>query len=238
MKYILTVIILFTNFNLIFTNNNIIIKKLNFDWLNYDEFIEPNFEKYFLKENKAGEKLSLLFKNKKNVIKYDNEILYIVKKGLKTTDQNKSKILDWICNNYIWEIENQNKLAIEIMYHACDIKNDNNLIKAAYYNGLAMVNNKSPNIIKHVIRLLFIYIYKKEKFDYLYWGLIERTHSGFDKSNQLHTLRMELKKYLENSKNKKEKEIGKILLRLFGFSYNKRPKSFLYWKEIEKIVNF
>ena len=59
-----------------------------------------------------------LFDQRNNLSIPDEELLTIVRNGLHTTKHNRSYILRWIGNRYIWNKSPQHPIAVELLYQA------------------------------------------------------------------------------------------------------------------------
>ncbi|MEN6383977.1 MAG: M56 family metallopeptidase, partial [Phycisphaerales bacterium] len=129
------------------------------------------FEKYFPDDKEAGKLLDSLYETwerqditaliEKKQASYINplsneEIFKIVQNGFRRTTKDKSLILRYLGNLYIWGKKPQNQTAIDIMYYAT-FSQDQELRHYAEYFGLTVVDNKSPEILKRLAELSVYY---------------------------------------------------------------------------------
>jgi len=126
-------------------------------WQSTDNYIAPNFEKYFPDDEEGGKKLDALYAAADKDSRSDEEILKTVRNGLRRTSNYRSKILSWIGKRYIWNKTPQNPDAIELMYHAADFSEPKaesyETRSAAVYYGLSVVKSKTPAILRTLVEL-------------------------------------------------------------------------------------
>ena len=127
-------------------------------WQQTEPHIAPSFETFFPDDIEGGQILDTLWKSPDKDSRNDEEIIASVRHGLRNTKQDKTFILRWIGNKYIWTRSPQNEDAIEIMYHASGFSGASaNTIGGinyyAVYFGLSVVYPKTPSILRTLVDL-------------------------------------------------------------------------------------
>jgi len=112
-------------------------------WQRTDRYVPPDPNGFFPDDPEAGKKLAELCMAFDRNRRSDEEVLTTVRQGFRHVRQHHALILHWIGPRYVWGKEPQNPQAIEIMYHAVPLER-----QAAVYSGLAVVKNKTPNILR------------------------------------------------------------------------------------------
>jgi beta-lactamase regulating signal transducer with metallopeptidase domain len=117
-----------------------------------DKYTAPNFEAFFPDDRQAGARLDGLFESRAIETLSDDAILSAVRSGLRHADRQRTSILRWLGNRYIWGKSPQNPQAIEIMYHAADFSGKGcdafGTRHFAVYFGLSVVQPKTPAILR------------------------------------------------------------------------------------------
>ena len=143
-------------------------------WQEAQNYQPPNFEKFFPDDIEGGKKLDQLWENtrKNKDYKYTDEFLLAVKNGLRRTSKSKKSIISGVGGRFILGKKKQNPLAIEIMYHAIDIKEDRNfgVRYSAIYYGLSTVRDPSPAIL-HALADICMTVEDHNYIDRIAWGM-------------------------------------------------------------------
>jgi len=117
----------------------------NFIWDGKSHFGKPDFEKFFPDDPEGGLKWDALLSDRELEMKPDEEIFNAFRNGLRRKNVYMSMIR-WLGNRYIWNVEKQDRRAIEILYHA-SASDDFESYHNAIYFGLSVTRDKSPEII-------------------------------------------------------------------------------------------
>ena len=116
-------------------------------WNRADKYVPPDFEGYFAKEDlAAATRLDDFMIDQKLRERSPNELLNVVRRGLRSTKQSKSKVLEMVGKTFIWNKSPQNPEAIELIYHASG-STDPGIVYSAMYYGLAHIVDRSDNLI-------------------------------------------------------------------------------------------
>ncbi len=95
------------------------------------------------------------------------------RQGLRRTESDRTKVLEWIGDRYIWFASPQNPDAIEIVYHASDFRGKDadpyGARKGAVHDGLAMVQPKPPAVLRTLVNLC-MQVDDREDWDRIAWG--------------------------------------------------------------------
>lgn len=110
-------------------------------WQRTDRYVPPD-PAWFPDDPEGARRLGLLMRDTEKNHRADEEIIAIVRQGLRGYHQNLM-VLRWFGNKYIWGPTNQNPEAIELMYHATRIDQHD-----AIYFGLSVVKVKTPAILR------------------------------------------------------------------------------------------
>jgi RNA polymerase sigma factor (sigma-70 family) len=140
-------------------------------WRRADRYEPPDFEQFFPDDAEGGKVLDALWndanKNKRPV----EEILRIVRRGLRRTQAARGEVVAWIGGSHIWNVSPQNTDAIEILYHAADFRTDNVAANDTRYNavyyGLSVVEPKTPAILRTLVDMGMA---EKNDWNRVAWG--------------------------------------------------------------------
>jgi hypothetical protein len=141
-------------------------------WQRTDQYVPPDFERFFSDDPEGGRKLDQLFRSRTIDLQTDDVILATVRNGLRRTSQHRLTVLRWLGNKYIWGKSPQNPQAIEIMYHAADFRKAAEVHGTrhfAVYFGLSVVQPKTPAIL-HTLADLCIRVDDPNDLHRVAWG--------------------------------------------------------------------
>jgi len=158
-------------------------------WSRTDKYIPPDFDSFFPDDPNAGVLLDELFPSLKDSNLPDNELLRIVRNGLRRTSQQRTLVLAIIGNRYIWGKTRQNPEAIEIMYHAADPEDAYGTRHYAIYFGLSVIRPEKPANVLRTLVSICMKTDDENDLGRVAWGC----------QNQLEELRSYLAPYLESS---------------------------------------
>ncbi len=131
----------------------------------------------------------------------DEEVLRIVRNGLRRTSKYRTLILRDLGNRFVWGVEVQNPDAIEIMYHAADHTDRYGTRHYAVYFGLSVAEHKTPNILRALVDICM----KGGDVGRVTWGC----------RPQLDEMRGYLRPYLEDE-NEDVRELASVLDKHFA----------------------
>lgn len=117
-----------------------------FAWNRADRFEPPNFESFFPDDAEAGKQLDLILEGKLKVASVD-ERLATIRQGLRRTSYHRTTLLGSVGNQFIWNQEQQDPRAIELMYHA-SAASDGDMAHYALYHGPTVVSERTPNLVQ------------------------------------------------------------------------------------------
>jgi hypothetical protein len=142
-------------------------------WRSTDPYVPPDFEAFFPDDREAGRRLDLLWLNDRKESRPDVEILRTVREGLRRTRENRTSILRWVGNRFVWGQTPQDPDAIEILYHAADFRPQAEAYGTrhyAVYFGLSVVQPKTSAIL-HTLADLCIHVDDPNDLDRVAWGV-------------------------------------------------------------------
>jgi len=157
-------------------------------WSRIDRYIPPDFNGFFSDDPKAAHLLDELFSSLQDSNLPDNELLQIVRNGLRRTSQDRELVLRAIGNRYIWNKTPQNPAAIEIMYHAADPGNVYGTRHYAIYFGLSVIRPENPPNVLRTLVSIRMKVDDENDIGRVTWGC----------QNQLEGLRSYLAPYLDS----------------------------------------
>ncbi|MHC4397012.1 MAG: hypothetical protein ACYS1A_15320 [Planctomycetota bacterium] len=141
--------------------------------LNNDKAV---FESYFPDSVEGGRVLDDWWKVKDKEQRSDEEILNIIRNGLRRTGDgklrdHKDRFTGWVGQKYIWKKGPKNKKAVELMYYASF---DPVLTANAVYYGLSVAGEEqSPKVLKRLVDICMSNIYVTR----ILWGTKSK-HDG------------------------------------------------------------
>lgn len=115
-------------------------------WDRADRYVAPDFETYFPDDVEAGKQLDELLAGKRK-IESEAERLALIRRGLRRTSRYRTTLLGSVGNQFIWNRNPQDRLAIELMYHASACP-DSDVAHYALYHGPTVVSKRTPNLIR------------------------------------------------------------------------------------------
>jgi hypothetical protein len=123
-------------------------------WQQATPYRAPDFLAYFPDDLDGAQRLDAWWNSRgpeaNRVTDSDEEIMDLLRHGLRRSRVNALPVLRWFGNRYIWGQPAQNPEAIELMYHAADPRQDKRP-EARYwavYFGLSVVQPKTPAILR------------------------------------------------------------------------------------------
>lgn len=158
-------------------------------WSCTDRYVPPDFNSYFPDDPEGGVLLDKLFPSLQDSTLPDNELLQIVRKGLRRTSRDRESVLRAIGNRYIWNKAPQNPAAIEIMYHAADPRNMYGTRHYAIYFGLSVIGPEKPANVLRTLVSICMKVDDENDIGRVTWGC----------QNQLEELRSYLTAYLDST---------------------------------------
>jgi RNA polymerase sigma factor (sigma-70 family) len=142
-------------------------------WQRTGIYEPPNFEQFFPNDPAAGQVLDQLLPNFDKDPRSGTEKLRIVRQGFRTATTNRATMLTLVGNTYILGKSPQHPDAIEIVYHAADYRaggpNPNDCLFHAIHNGLSVVNDKTPAILRTFVAIC-MHIDDANPISRIVWG--------------------------------------------------------------------
>ena len=117
-----------------------------FAWNREDRYEAPNFEAFFPVEEEAGRRLDAMLAGQLKIDSVDDR-LELVRRGLRTMTRHRTTLLGQVGNKYIWNVENQDPRAVELLYQASDSP-DREVAHYALYHGPTVVSSRTPNLLR------------------------------------------------------------------------------------------
>ena len=136
-------------------------------WQQTADYRPPHFESFFPDDPDGGKRLDAFAGRLRHDSRPDEEILGVVRNGLRRTTKNRSYILRDIGNRYVWGKAPQHPAAIEIMYHAADFGDQYGTRHYAVYFGLSVIRPPKPPA---VLRTLAEICMMGQEVDRVTWG--------------------------------------------------------------------
>ncbi|MCF6285387.1 MAG: HEAT repeat domain-containing protein [Candidatus Hydrogenedentes bacterium] len=128
-------------------------------WSDEKIYRPPDFDAYFPDSEKGAHALSVWWMEtaaEKEAADAE-EVLGLVRQGLRRYEGNRMPLLRWLGNAFIWGKDPQHAGAIEIMYHASECSAPNADVHgtrgAAVYFGLSVVRPKTDAILRTLVDL-------------------------------------------------------------------------------------
>lgn len=121
-----------------------------FAWNRTDRYVPPDFKSFFPDDKEAGKQLDLMLEGKLKVTSID-ERLALIRRGLRHCSKHRTTLLGQVGNQYIWNREQQDPRAIELMYHA-SASDNGSIASSAMYHGPTVVSQRSPNLVRMLMQ--------------------------------------------------------------------------------------
>jgi hypothetical protein len=150
-----------------------------FAWDRSDRYERPNFEAFFPDDAEAGKQLDLMLEGKLNVASVD-ERLARIRRGLRHTSHYRTNLLGSVGNQFIWNREQQDPRAIELMYHA-SAASDGGIAHYALYHGPTVVSQRTPNLVRMLME--HYQLLDRGMQQRIAWGM--KTYGDRDQTRQL-----------------------------------------------------
>lgn len=116
----------------------------------------PDLLHFFADDAEGGAALDAWWQgNGKGTLSTAEEIA-LVRRGMRHTTAYRTNILRWLGNKYVWGKSPQDPDVIELMYHACDFREEvqhYDMRHYAVYFGLSVVQEKTPNVLQALVEL-------------------------------------------------------------------------------------
>jgi hypothetical protein len=128
-------------------------------WSDEGTYRPPDFDAYFPDSEEGARALSVWWMESEAIKESADaeEVLGLVRQGLRRYEGNRMPLLRWLGNAFIWGKDPQRADAIELMYHAseCAAPNadDHGTRGAAIYFGLSVVRPKTDAILRTLVDL-------------------------------------------------------------------------------------
>ena len=116
-------------------------------WQRTDKYVAPDYEGFFPDDVEGGQRLDAWRERKLATPESAEEVIELVRRGLRRTKHHRTIILADIGKGYIWNKEQQHPLAIELMYHASGSP-DAEARHSALYHGLTVVSQRTDNLVR------------------------------------------------------------------------------------------
>ncbi|WP_417384305.1 hypothetical protein [Gimesia sp.] len=117
-----------------------------FAWNRTDRYVPPDFKAFFPDDIEAGKELDLMLEGKLKVTSIDAR-LALIRRGLRHCSKYRTTLLGQVGNQYIWNREQQDPRAIELMYQA-SASDDGDIAHYALYHGPTVVKRRSANLVR------------------------------------------------------------------------------------------
>jgi hypothetical protein len=127
-----------------------------FAWNRTDRYVAPDPKAFFPDDPEGGKQLDDLFGGKLGGHHKPEEILAVVRQGFRNTTRHRTRILSEVGNGFIWNVDDQDPRAVELMYHASEFPG---MTQGAMYSGLAVVNQRSDNLLRTMMQRFTTYGY-------------------------------------------------------------------------------
>ena len=138
-------------------------------WNRTDRYEPPNFKEFFPDDPAGGKQLDDLFGGKLGGSHSADDVLAVVRRGLRRTTRHRTLILAEVGKGFVWGIEDQHPAAIELLYHASDTHSQNGSSSHyALYHGLTVVNQRSSNLIRTLMERFTSYDHEIQ--NRILWG--------------------------------------------------------------------
>jgi hypothetical protein len=121
-----------------------------FAWNRTDRYEPPDFDRFFPDDLEAGKQLDRMLEGKTEVTDVDAR-LALIRRGLRNTSHHRTTLLGSVGNSFVWNKEEQDPRAIELLYHASDSP-DGEVSHYALYHGPTVVSGRTPNLIRMLMR--------------------------------------------------------------------------------------
>jgi hypothetical protein len=170
-----------------------------FAWNRTDQYEAPDYEAFFPDDSEAGKSLDQMLAGKLKVAGIDRR-LALIRRGLRNSTRHRTTLLGTVGNQYIWNRDQQDPRAIELMYHA-SASDDGGVAHYAMYHGPTVVSERTPNLVRMLMdRYQSL---DKQMQDRIAWGM--KTYG-----NKEHTRKL-LLDLLEDHKNLSAETVGATL---------------------------
>ncbi len=175
-------------------------------WRSREKYEPPDFYRFFPDDPAGGKTLDEFWTNDNLARRPPTEILRIVRQGLRRTTKDRADIVGTIGNTYIWNAASQNPDAIEIIYHAADVRGPVGEFgdSAPVYYGLSVIRPKPPAVLRASVELC-MQTQNRSNWRRIAWGAAAERDE----------LLSYLKRYLE-AKDEATRDKSSMLLKVLG----------------------
>lgn len=118
-----------------------------FAWNRADRYDPPNANAFFPDDVQGGKELTFCIQGKNPWPKDVDERLALVRRGLRQMSGHKTLLIGKLGNEFVWNRDPQDARAIELLYHASDLR-DAETSHYAFYHGPAVVSQRTPNLLR------------------------------------------------------------------------------------------
>lgn len=122
-------------------------------WQRADKYVAPDYEGYFPDDAEGGRRLDEWRERKVATPGSPEEVLELVRRGLRRTKHHRTIILADVGKGYVWNKEQQHPLAIELLYHAAGSPDE--VSHYALYHGLTVVSERTDNLVRMLMEKYF-----------------------------------------------------------------------------------
>ena len=123
-------------------------------WQRTDKYVAPDYEGYFPDDVEGGRRLDEWRERKVATPGSPEDVLELVRRGLRRTKHHRTIILADIGKGYVWNKEKQHPLAIELLYHAAGSSNGE-VSHYALYHGPTVVSERTDNLVRMLMERYF-----------------------------------------------------------------------------------
>ena len=125
-----------------------------FAWNRTDRYVAPDPDAFFPDDPEGGRQLDDLFGGKLGGNHNPEDIFAVVRRGFRNTTRHRTLILAEVGKAFIWNVEDQDPRAIELMYHASEFADAKHY---AMYFGLTVANQRSDNLLRTMMQRFTTY---------------------------------------------------------------------------------
>ena len=165
-----------------------------FAWNRTDRYVAPDPDTFFPDDPEGGKQLDDLFGGKLGGNHKPEEVFAVVRRGFRHTTRHRTLILAEVGGNFVWNVDDQDPRAIELMYHASEFPGTKHY---AMYSGLTVVNHRSDNLLRTMMQRFTTYDHEIQ--GRILWG--------FQKYGNREDTTARLKRLLDNPKGLDESAI-------------------------------
>ncbi len=117
-----------------------------FSWNRPDRYEPPDYEAFFPNDIEGGKQLDLMIEGKRKPASID-ERLALIRRGLRNTTHHCTTLLGNVGNEFVWNKEQPESRAVELLYHA-SVGTDTDVAHYALYHGPTVTSRRTPNLVR------------------------------------------------------------------------------------------